>query len=45
MTEDDFSFVFDVNAKGVYFTVQKALPYLNKPASIVLTSSVANGKG
>jgi NAD(P)-dependent dehydrogenase (short-subunit alcohol dehydrogenase family) len=45
MSEEDFNFVFDVNTKGVYFTVQKALPFLNKPASIILTSSVANVKG
>ena len=30
---------FDVNVKGVIFTVQKLLPILRKPASIVLTAS------
>lgn len=45
MPEDGFDKTFSVNAKGVYFTVQKAIPYLNSPASIVLTSSVGNVKG
>ncbi len=30
-----------VNLKGTYFTVQKSLPYLNSPASIILISSLA----
>jgi len=30
---------FDVNVKGVIYTVQKLLPVLRKPASIVLTAS------
>jgi len=45
MPEDGFDKTFAVNVKGVYFTVQKAIPHLNKPASIILTSSVANVKG
>jgi NAD(P)-dependent dehydrogenase (short-subunit alcohol dehydrogenase family) len=45
MPEEGFNSTFDVNVKGVYFTVQRALPYLNKSASIILTSSVANVKG
>lgn len=36
---------FDINVKGMYFTLQKALPYLNDNAGIVLNSSVANAKG
>ena len=35
----------DINFKGVYFTVQRALPYLNDNASVILNSSVANQKG
>lgn len=45
MPEDGFDTTFSVNAKGVYFTVQKAIPYLSSPASVILTSSVANVKG
>ena len=45
MSERGFDETFAVNVKGVYFTVQKAIPYLNAPASIILTSSVANVKG
>jgi NAD(P)-dependent dehydrogenase (short-subunit alcohol dehydrogenase family) len=30
---------FDINFKGVFFTVQKAIPLLNNPASIVLNTS------
>ena len=35
----------DVNFKGVFFTVQRALPYLNDGASIILTSSTVSDKG
>ncbi len=36
---------FDINIKGAYFTIQKALPLLNDGASIILNSSVAGSKG
>jgi NAD(P)-dependent dehydrogenase (short-subunit alcohol dehydrogenase family) len=36
---------FDLNFKGVFFTVQKALPILNNPASIVLNTSCLNEIG
>lgn len=36
---------FDINVKGAYFTIQKALPYLNDGASIILNTSVAGSKG
>ncbi|HZS42310.1 MAG TPA: SDR family oxidoreductase [Polyangia bacterium] len=36
---------FDTNAKGAFFTIQKALPYLNEGASIVLNTSVAGTQG
>ena len=36
---------FDINIKGAYFTIQKALPLLNDGASIVLNTSVAASKG
>ncbi|MFE7358262.1 SDR family NAD(P)-dependent oxidoreductase [Streptomyces sp. NPDC057543] len=45
VTEEHFDKIFDVNVKGVLFTVQKALPLLNDGASIILTGSVASVKG
>jgi len=36
---------FDINIKGAYFTIQKALPFLNDGASIILNTSVADAKG
>jgi NAD(P)-dependent dehydrogenase (short-subunit alcohol dehydrogenase family) len=36
---------FDINVKGAYFTIQKALPFLNDGASIVLNTSVVGNKG
>lgn len=45
VTEEFFDQIFDINVKGLYFTVQKALPLLNPHASIILTTSVANQKG
>lgn len=38
-TEEQFDKISNVNFKGVFFTVQKALPYLNDGASVILTSS------
>lgn len=45
VTEDLFDRVFAVDVKGVFFTVQKALPLLSDGASIILNSSIAWGKG
>lgn len=36
---------FDINIKGAYFTIQKALPFLNDGASIILNTSVVSTKG
>ena len=36
---------FDINIKGAYFTIQKALPLLNDGASIILNTSVADSQG
>jgi NAD(P)-dependent dehydrogenase (short-subunit alcohol dehydrogenase family) len=44
-TEALFDETFDVNVKGVYFTIQKALPLLNDGASIIINSSVASESG
>jgi len=43
--EAHFDAMFDINVKGAYFTVQKALPYLNDGASIILIASNAAGRG
>ena len=37
--------LFDINTKGAYFTIQKALPFLNDGASIILNTSVADETG
>lgn len=44
-TEEMFDKITDINYKGVFFTVQRALPYLNDGASIVITSSTVSEKG
>jgi len=44
-TEAHFDQTFDVNVKGMFFTVQKALPLFNDGGSIILNSSVSNVKG
>ena len=36
---------FDINAKGAYFTIQKAIPFLNDGASIILNTSVVDDLG
>ena len=45
ITEENFDKQFNVNVKGVIFTVQAALPYLKEGASIILNSSIANQLG
>jgi NAD(P)-dependent dehydrogenase (short-subunit alcohol dehydrogenase family) len=40
-----FDKIFDVNVKGLLFTVQKALPLFQDGGSIILTASVAGSKG
>jgi NAD(P)-dependent dehydrogenase (short-subunit alcohol dehydrogenase family) len=45
ITEDHFDRVFDINVKGILFTVQKALPLLKDGGSIILNSSIAGQKG
>lgn len=41
VTEDNYDGYMDLNLKSAYFTVQKALPYLNDGASIILIGSSA----
>jgi NAD(P)-dependent dehydrogenase (short-subunit alcohol dehydrogenase family) len=44
-TEALYDEVFDINVKGVFFAIQKAIPHLNDGASIVLNTSFVNQKG
>jgi len=37
--------MFAINVKGVYFTIQKAIPHLNDAASVILNTSVVSTKG
>jgi len=45
ITEDFFDSIFDINVKGVLFTVQKSLPLLRDGGSIVLNASIVATKG
>lgn len=40
ITEEDFDLQMNVNLKGAFFTIQKALPLFNDNASIVLNTSI-----
>ncbi|WP_217603006.1 SDR family oxidoreductase [Chitinophaga sp. GbtcB8] len=44
-TETMFDTVSNINFKGTFFTVQKALPFLNDGAAVILISSTVNEKG
>jgi NAD(P)-dependent dehydrogenase (short-subunit alcohol dehydrogenase family) len=44
-SESTYDEQFDINIKGAYFTIQKALPLLNDGASIILNTSVADRQG
>ncbi len=45
ITEEHFDKIFNINVKGVLFTVQKALPLLPNGASIILNASTASIAG
>ena len=45
ITEQKWDEVMNVNVRGVYFTVQKALPLMTSGGAIVLNASVSAGKG
>src|ERR1700724_1498901 len=45
ITEEFYDSIFDVNVKGLLFTVQKALPLLPEGASIILNASIVATKG
>jgi NAD(P)-dependent dehydrogenase (short-subunit alcohol dehydrogenase family) len=44
-TPEHFDKTFGINARGVFFTVQKALPLMTRGGSIVLVSSALHMKG
>jgi len=45
VSEDVYDETFDINVKGVFFTVQKAIPFLNDNASVILNTSFVNQAG
>ena len=45
ITEEFYDFHFNINVKGMLFTVQKALPMIPDGGSIILTSSIVGSKG
>ncbi len=45
ITEEFYDSIFNVNVKGLLFTVQKALPLLPDGASIILNASIVASKG
>src|SRR6266849_6562606 len=45
ITEEHFDREFDVNVKGLLFSVQKALPLFKDSGSIILNASIADQKG
>jgi NAD(P)-dependent dehydrogenase (short-subunit alcohol dehydrogenase family) len=45
VTEAIYDEMFNLNAKGPFFAVQKLAPLINRKGAVVLTTSVANVKG
>jgi ribosomal protein L31 len=45
ITEEHYDALFNINVKGLLFTVQKALPLLPDGASIILNASIVASKG
>jgi NAD(P)-dependent dehydrogenase (short-subunit alcohol dehydrogenase family) len=45
ITEDLYDSIFNINVKGLLFTVQKALPLLPDGSSIILNASIVASKG
>ncbi len=44
-SEEEFNDTFDINVKGVFFTVQSLLPLLKDGASVILNASIVANKG
>jgi NAD(P)-dependent dehydrogenase (short-subunit alcohol dehydrogenase family) len=45
ITEEFYDSIFDVNVKGLLFTVQKALPLMPDGGSVILNASIVASKG
>jgi NAD(P)-dependent dehydrogenase (short-subunit alcohol dehydrogenase family) len=45
ITEEDYESTFNLNVKGVLFTVQKALPLFKDGGAIIINASTAGSKG
>jgi NAD(P)-dependent dehydrogenase (short-subunit alcohol dehydrogenase family) len=45
ITEEFYNSIFNINVKGLLFTVQKSLPLLPAGASIILNASIVASKG
>jgi NAD(P)-dependent dehydrogenase (short-subunit alcohol dehydrogenase family) len=45
ITEELYDSIFDINVKGLLFTVQKALPLMSDGGSIILNASIVASKG
>ncbi len=45
ITENFYNKIFDINVKGLLFTVQKALPLFKNGGSIILNASISASKG
>jgi NAD(P)-dependent dehydrogenase (short-subunit alcohol dehydrogenase family) len=45
ITEEHFDWIFDINVRGLLFSVQKALPLFREGGSIILNASIASIKG
>ena len=41
ISESEFDAIFDINVKGLFFTVQSMLPLLRRGASVILNASIA----
>jgi NAD(P)-dependent dehydrogenase (short-subunit alcohol dehydrogenase family) len=45
ITEEHYDLIFNINVRGLLFTVQKALPLMPDGASIILNASIVASKG
>ncbi|MEM7278496.1 MAG: SDR family oxidoreductase [Pseudomonadota bacterium] len=45
VNEELYAYQFDLNVKGVFFTVQSILPLMPDGSSVIMTSSSVNAKG
>lgn len=45
VTEEFYDNHFDINVKGLFFTVQKALPLIQEGGSVILNASIVSTKG